>query len=416
MADLSTTVVSFSLGTTWPLCEQRSESGLVEDGYAELLGLGELRPGILSHDDVARLLGHAVGHLATPRLDLGQSGLSRVALQTTGEHHGDTGERDTPRGLGRDQRRWTREIDAGVSELVDDPSVGAHREELLDALDDGRPDAVHRGELLRRGRLDGVKTAEGPGEGLRRGRAHVADVDPDQHTSQSLRLGFFDRLDQVRRGHLTDALQGDELVGGERVDVTGIVEKTRLHELADTLLAQTLDVHGRATREVDDPLDPLRRAVDVHAVGVRLALETHQSLTAYRARLRELPAAASTRLAPGDHRTHHLGDDVTRLAHRHQISDPHVAACHLVFVVERREADGGPSDEHRLELGEGRRSTRTPDAHHDRDQLGGLLLRRVLVGDGPARCSTRDAELIALGEIVDLHHDTIDLVAERMSP
>ena len=71
--------------------------------------------------------------------------------------------------------------------------------------------------------------------------------------------------------------------------------------------------------------------------------------------------------APGaaEHRADDLGNDVTRLAHDHQVAGPHVLDLHLVLVVQRGHSDRGASDEHRLELPEGRGPAGAPDRHHD---------------------------------------------------
>ena len=148
---------------------------------------------------------------------------------------------------------------------------------------------------------------------------------------------------------------------------------------------------------------------------VGLALEAHE-------RLRRTPGTAwgtSTcarrflRLAstgPDD-----LGDDVAGLAHDHGVADAHVFARDLVLVVQRGEPDGGAADEHRLELRERRGAPGAPDAHHDVAQHGGLLLGRELERDRPARRLAREAELVALREVVDLHHRAVDVVAERVA-
>ena len=59
--------------------------------------------------------------------------------------------------------------------------------------------------------------------------------------------------------------------------------------LDDQLLAQPFDVHGAPAGEVEDPLDPLGRALEVHAVAVGLPLEADQRTAAHRARDGEDP-------------------------------------------------------------------------------------------------------------------------------
>ena len=157
-------------------------------------------------------------------------------------------------------------------------------------------------------------------------------------------------------------------------------------------------------------LIPLARAVDVDAERVGLALEPHE-LGRSRARDRGEPPRRQALRALGQHRPDDLGDDVAGLAHDHRVAGAHVLGPHLVLVVQRGQADGGAADEHRLQHGEGRGPAGAADRHHDVEQ-GGALLGRELVGDRPPRRLGREAQLVAVGEVVDLHHHAVDLVVE----
>ncbi len=128
---------------------------------------------------------------------------------------------------------------------------------------------------------------------------------------------------------------------------------------------------------------------------------------------RELPSARAP-LAFRHDRPDDFGDDVTRLADDHRVADTHVLAGDLILVVQRRQPDGGTADEDRVQLRERSGTTGAPDAHHDPAEHGRLLLGRELEGNGPPRRAAREAELVALGEVVDLHHCTVDLVPEGM--
>ena len=131
-----------------------------------------------------------------------------------------------------------------------------------------------------------------------------------------------------------------------------------------------------------------------------------------RARGRERPTARRPRAAATSTGPDDLGDDVAGLADDHGVAGAHVLGRDLVLVVQRGQADGGAADEHRLEHGERRRPAGAPDRHHDVLEQRRALLRRELVGDGPAGRLRREAELLALREVVDLHDDAVDLVAE----
>ncbi len=87
-----------------------------------------------------------------------------------------------------------------------------------------------------------------------------------------------------------------------------------------------------------------------------------------------------------------LGDHVAGAPHDHGVADPHVLAPHLLVVVQGRVADRRAADEHRLELRDRRQLAGAADLHVDVAHRGQLLLRRVLVGDGPARLARLEAE------------------------
>src|SRR3954453_4186434 len=78
--------------------EQRAKPVLIEEGHAELLGLRELRAGILAHDDVARLLRHAAGDLGAPGHDLRLGLLTREPLHATREHERHSSQRGVGHG------------------------------------------------------------------------------------------------------------------------------------------------------------------------------------------------------------------------------------------------------------------------------------------------------------------------------
>ncbi len=188
------------------------------------------------------------------------------------------------------------------------------------------------------------------------------------------------------------------------------MEEAGRDQLQDALLAQPLDVHRRTRRVVRDPLHPLRRAVDVGAVGVALPRQPHERLAARRARFRKGPFGfAALRIA---HRPHDLGDDVARLAHHDEVARAHVLDGHLVLVVQRRHADRRTAHEDRLQPGEGRRPPGAPDGDHDVEEPGRPLLGRELERDGPPGCPRRGTEHLMKGELVDLGDHAVDLISE----
>src|SRR5262249_32336249 len=128
------------------LCKEPVETGFVENGDAELLGLRELRARALAYDDVARLLRHAADDLAAARFDLARRFVACAALERAGE---DEGQADQRRLVGGDGARGLAgEVHAGRPQSRDQARVAIDREPRAQALRDRRSDAVDRGQLV----------------------------------------------------------------------------------------------------------------------------------------------------------------------------------------------------------------------------------------------------------------------------
>ena len=157
-------------------------------------------------------------------------------------------------------------------------------------------------------------------ERLRGGRADVVDAEPDEHAPQRPLL-------RAPRSPSTSSCaerspirsSGTSRSTRERVDVGRVLEQPGVDELAHALLAEPFDVHRAAARPVHEPLHTLRRAVDVDAVVVRLALDAHERLAALGALLRELPRLGLRRPLR-EHRPDDLGDHVAGAPHDHGVA------------------------------------------------------------------------------------------------
>ncbi len=73
-------------------------------------------------------------------------------------------------------------------------------------------------------------------------------------------LALLDRGDDVGGGFVGHALEARERLYVEPVDVGRRVDESRIHQLIDQLLAQALDVHRAAAREMQQRLLALGRA------------------------------------------------------------------------------------------------------------------------------------------------------------
>src|SRR5205807_579158 len=92
----------------------------------------------------------------------------------------------------------------------------------------------------------------------------------------------------------------------------------------------------------------------------------------------------------------------------------HVEPSDLVEVVERRPADGSSSDKNGRERGD--RRERADPADVDEDVLDGRrrLLRGELEGGRPPWIAGDEAQMLLVGDGVDLHDDAVRAVVERM--
>ena len=154
--------------------------------------------------------------------------------------------------------------------------VGLGGQELGQAGRDHPAHAVHGGELLGAGPLNGLERSEGAGHRPGPGRADMADAQRDEQAAERLGLRGLDGGHQVGGRDGTEALEPDQLLDGEVVEVGRVVDQPGRHELHHPLLAQVLDVHGRTRGVVGDALHTLGRAVDVGAVGVALTRQAHE--------------------------------------------------------------------------------------------------------------------------------------------
>ena len=120
-------------------------------------------------------------------------------------------------------------------------------------------------------------------------------------------------------------------------------------------------------------------------------------------------------LRSSQHRADDARDHVAGADHGHDVADADVVVADVVLVVQRRVGDGRAADLHRLEHGVGVEHAGAADADHDVEQLRARVARAELVGDRPARVFAGGAELRLQREVVDLDHDAVDLVVERLA-
>ncbi len=127
------------------------------------------------------------------------------------------------------------------------------------------------------------------------GGSEVGDVEPHQQVRERPRLRCLDGGPQVLDRRLAEPVLAPQPVEVERVEVADVGEQAHLDEQVDALLAQALDVHGAAGREVLDATGVTGGTVDVGAVVVTLALDPDERLATTWAVGREGPLGEALR-------------------------------------------------------------------------------------------------------------------------
>ena len=293
---------------------------------------------------------------------------------------------------------------AGVAQALQDLQVLGNRQELLDAGSDLGADALAAGDVFLACLHQCIDGKEALRQHLAHGLAHVADAQREQHAAQRLLLGSVQLVydlggdggahrDGVARGHAllgvggcvgTARVQRGDGVDIQLVEVRDVMHQPGLDQLIDQLLAHAVNVHAAAADPVDQALLELRGAVKRHAAIGHLAVLVHHGASAGGALGRHVPL---DRIGPApiQHRTHYLGDHVARFMNDDGIAHTDVLAADLVDVVQRGAGDGGAGDGHRVELRHGGEHAGAANLDADLSQHGGLLFRRELERDGPAR-------------------------------
>ena len=257
---------------------------------------------------------------------------------------------------------------------------------------------------------------ECPHEGPGRRVADVTDAEAGQQPPGFVRLGGLDAGEQLV-GVLfpaDDALRNEFVpVILQRIDVRVGLEITLFDQGLHQRLAEAHDVHAAPGSEVRDGPGQLGGTARVHTADVRRVLFPDQRFSADRAAVR--------RLIDGGrflHTLHQFRDDVPGLQDGVDAADADLLLPDVVLVVQGdigdvRAAEAGrfpglgvhdPADEGDLSgPADGGR-----DIFHDHRSL----LRRIFVGDVPARVFRPRRELVPEGGLVDLYDGAVEVVVQ----
>ena len=180
-------------------------------------------------------------------------------------------------------------------------------------------------------------------------------------------------VDHVLRALLAHALEAGDLLGGEVVEIGHVFHEALRHELVDERLAEVIDRHRRAAREVEDAALHLRRALAVRAAHRRFepsGLPSSRTRETTRVPHTGHFFGISNGSVPGGRDRgldgEHLRDDLAGLLDRHAIADAHVELADLVGVVERGARHGGAAELDGVHVRDGRERAGTADLNGDR--------------------------------------------------
>jgi hypothetical protein len=155
--------------------------------------------------------------------------------------------------------------------------------------------------------------------------------------------------------------------------------------LGDQRVAQAVDVHDTARREVQNRLAQLGGAVGVNTAMVGFAFGANHVAPAHRASLRHVERFVAAGMVFVFDHTRDLWDHVATAFDFHPIADFYSEAVDLVHVVQGGAADRGATDGNWLQRRHRREFAGSPDLDQNVFDFRDATTRSILVSDGPAR-------------------------------
>ena len=286
---------------------------------------------------------------------------------------------------GRGARRRLPRHHVRLQESVD--ALAPSLEPLHDRLRQDVAEPLHPGDLLG---FQGEQLFQAAhavvDEHLHPLAREAGDIQAGDEAIERRPASFSDVLDEFRRQGLSHALERQERLDGQGIEVDRLLDQALVDEDADPLLAEGIDV------ELHDPAEevPVRLA---RALGIgtdeKLPFPLDR-LVAGGAVLRSTGDLA----APGLRDPHHLGDDVATPLDVDLVSEAHVEVPDVIGVVESGVGDRHSRDGHRLQACHRGHSRSDPQRPVDALQGRDLALRRELVSRGETRPVVTHPELL----------------------
>ena len=291
-------------------------------------------------------------------------------------------------------------------------ALARDREPRRDRLGDDRPDALDLRDLVR------ARRRAGPSSERKWCAIASAVTTPtcgmprpnSTRPNGRCRDASIEAIDVLRRA-LLEAVELEQLLGRQRVEIGRAAHEPELPEARHQLLAHAVDVERAARDEVAQALEAAARAVRVDAAVHGLALEAHDLAAAGRAVVGHAELALAA-VAPRQHGPDHLRDHVAGALRRSRVADADVLELDVVLVVQRRERTITPPTATGSSTANGFSAPVRPTLMPMSSSRVIGRRRRELERDRPARVAPDRAERLLLVAAVDLDDAAVDVVVE----
>src|SRR5207249_4624930 len=230
--------------------------------HSQLFRLIELRTRIRSGDNIVRFLADRPRDLPARIFDHLLGFVARVMSQGSSEHECFAGQ------FGATLFLLACELEAGFAQLLDQFAIPRLTKKLRDALCYAGSYFVYFEQFLLTRVDERVHGAEMLGQKLRRALAHETDAKAIDNPLQRQLLGVLDFVQHILGRFITHAFEFQQIGLSELVDIGDIPHHAAIGELIYQSIAQSIDVHYAARREVDDGLAKFGWAIGVDAAMI----------------------------------------------------------------------------------------------------------------------------------------------------
>ena len=213
------------------------------------------------------------------------------------------------------------------------------------------------------------------------------------------------------------SLRGRRVARFQRENILGQDNKFFRFKFLDDLVTQSFDVESQPRGKMLQPLHPLgitnqpARATPYRIHLARRSFLPFRMGTAHRAEHGK--HIGHRRCRPLlQNRPDNLRDDIARPLHNHRVANAHIFPGNFIFVVQRGIGHHNTSDCNGPQPCHRRQRTRAPHLNIDTLQNGRGLLRRKLVGHGPARTARHEPQPHLQTKIIDLVNHAINIIAQ----